>query len=323
MDNLDNKILYEISENADESRKKIAKKLRVSREVLDYRIKKLEKEGIIIGYQARVNISNFIYGGYIMLIQSVGITSEKEKTLFSKIKSNKNVQYFGKMGGEYDFIVGFTVKILKELSETIDYINNSFGKNKISFTLLTMTNELKDSFKDLFSNSKNKNSIRSMPETEDKVKLDKIDKIILSRLSKKSNIPSWEIAEKVGISDVSIRKRIKKLIDQKIILGFRTMINLSKINYSNYFVTLKVNSSGDKKNSELKNFLISEKNLTYATRIVGEYDYILTLVEPDNKALNEFLSRLKNNFSDQIIKINLFPLFEMIYHTQLAEGVLN
>ena len=88
MDELDRKLLYEMSENADESKNKITKKLRCSREVLDYRIKKLQNEGIITGFQARVNISNFIYGGYILLIQSLGLNNESEKKVLNKLKSN-------------------------------------------------------------------------------------------------------------------------------------------------------------------------------------------------------------------------------------------
>src|SRR3989338_10009924 len=138
MDELDRKLLYEISENAGEPRNKVAKKLRCSREVVDYRLKKLQKEGIITGFQARINISNFIYGGYIFLIQSSGLDSKSEEKVINKLKANKKIHYLGKLGGEYDFMIGFTIKKLSELSETINEINSAFGRGKSAQTLLTM-----------------------------------------------------------------------------------------------------------------------------------------------------------------------------------------
>ena len=322
MDELDRKLLYEISERADEPRNKIAKKLRCSREVVDYRLKKLQKEGIITGFQARVNISNFVYGGYIFFIQSFGLNSESEKKVINKLKANKKIQYMGKLGGEYDFIIGFTIKKLSELSETIDEINSAFGKNKSNQTLLTMVREIKDSFKTIFSKNNEHNNIVSMPNINEKIKIDEVDKKILIPLGKNSNIPSWEIAEKVKISDVAVRKRIENLTKKRIILNFRTMIDLTKLNYQPYFLFIKINPIDKKLEDKFIEFSKINKNITYSMKIAGRYDYILTISVENSKQLKEFIYDLKNKFSDIITEISISPLFEMIYHTQLAEDFL-
>ena len=129
----DRKIIYEISEDARESHNKLAKKLYISREVFDYRLKKLQEKGIITNYQARINISNFIYGGYIILIQTISLTKESEKKVLEKVKQNTKTQYIGRLGGDYDFIIGFNVKNINELSEYIEDINNIFGSYKLKY----------------------------------------------------------------------------------------------------------------------------------------------------------------------------------------------
>lgn len=322
MDELDRKLLYEISENADEPRNKIAKRLRCSREVVDYRLKKLQKDGIITGYQARINISNFIYGGYIFLVQSSGLNSKSEEKVMNKLKANKKVHYMGKLGGEYDFIVGFTIKKLSELSETINEINSAFGKNKSNQTLLTMVQENKDSFKTIFSKNDELNGIVSMPSIEEKLKIDEIDKKILISLGKNSNIPSWEMAEKVKISDVAVRKRMENLIKRKIILDFRTMIDLTKLNYQPYFLLIKTNSVNEKMEEEMIKFSKTDKNTTYSMKVAGRYDYVFTVSVESNKQLKDFVYGLKEKFSGIITEISIVPLFEMIYHAQLAENFL-
>jgi len=320
MDELDRKLLYEISENADESMNKVAKKLRHSREVLDYRMKKLQKDGIVTGFQARINLSNFIYGGYIFLIQSSALDIKSEEKIIQKLKSNNKIQYIGKIGGEYDFIIGFTVKKLGELSETIDEINSAFGKKKSSQTLLTTVKEIKDSFKTIFSKVDEPNDIVSMPSIDEKIKIDEIDKKILISLGKNANIPSWRISDKVKISDVAVRKRIENLVKKKIILGFRTMVDLTKLNYQPYFIMIKMNSTNNKK--YMGEFLKRNKDITYSVKVAGRYDLILTVSVRDNKELKDFIYNFKSKFSNTILETNILPLFEIIYHAQLAEGFL-
>ena len=320
MDELYRKLLYEISENADESMNKVAKKLRHSREVLDYRMKKLQKDGIVTGFQARINLSNFIYGGYIFLIQSSALDIKSEEKIIQKLKSNNKIQYIGKIGGEYDFIIGFTVKKLGELSETIDEINSAFGKKKSSQTLLTTVKEIKDSFKTIFSKVDEPNDIVSMPSIDEKIKIDEIDKKILISLGKNANIPSWRISDKVKISDVAVRKRIENLVKKKIILGFRTMVDLTKLNYQPYFIMIKMNSTNNKK--YMGEFLKRNKDITYSVKVAGRYDLILTVSVRDNKELKDFIYNFKSKFSNTILETNILPLFEIIYHAQLAEGFL-
>ena len=300
---VDRKIIYEISEDARESHNKLAKKLYISREVFDYRLKKLQEKGIITNYQARINISNFIYGGYIILIQTISLTKESEKKVLEKVKQNTKTQYIGRLGGDYDFIIGFNVKNINELSEYIEDINNIFGSYKLKSSLLTMVKEIKDSFKSLFSNKSEENNIISMPSIDKKIEIDEIGRKILVMLGNDCTISSWQIAEKVKLTDVAIRKRIQKLIDSGIILGFRTMINLPNIGYQINNIFLRINPKNSKSEKELQKFFQSDKKITYSTKIIGEYDYIFTVLTNDNLELKEYLSSLRDRFSDTIMLV--------------------
>mgnify|MGYP001573032634 CR=1 FL=1 len=322
MDKKDTKILYEISENARDSRNVLARRVGVSREVLDYRIKKLKEEGIITGFQARISISNFVYGGYILLIQSLDLTKESEDKILKKIENNGNTQYIGRLGGGYDFIIGFTVKDLFGLSDYVNFINSVFSNHKSKLTFLTMVKEFKDSFKNIFSESEQTNDFVSMSFVKEKLEIDSIDKKILQAFGKDCSVPSWGIAEKCKITEVAIRKRIKKLIDKKIILGFRTMLNLTKLGYEPNFIFIKLNIKDKESEKSLVDFFKKNKNITYATKLIGEQDYAITVLSKSNMELNNFILDLRNKFKGMVVGVENYPLFEMIYHTQLAEGFL-
>jgi len=322
MDKKNLRILYEVSENARESHNVLARRIGVSREVLDYRIKKLKEEGIITGFQARINISNFVYGGYILLIQSLDLTKENEEKILEKIKENGNTQYIGRIGGGYDFIIGFTVADISGLSDYVGFINSIFSHHKSKLTFFTMVKEYKDSSRDIFSETEHTNNLVSMPFVKEKLEIDSIDKKVLQYLGKDCSVSSWEIAEKCKISEVAIRKRIQKLISKKIILGFRTMINLTKLGYEPNFLFIKLNIKDKAAEDMLVSFFQKNKKITYSTKLIGEHDYIITVLSKSNLELNNFIKDLRNNFKGIIIGVENYPLFEMLYHTQLAKELL-
>ena len=55
LDLLDRKILYQLDLNARQSNAQIARKVKTSKEVVNYRLKRLEKENYILGYHTRIN----------------------------------------------------------------------------------------------------------------------------------------------------------------------------------------------------------------------------------------------------------------------------
>ena len=83
---------------------------------------------------------------------------------------------------------------------------------------------------------------------------------------------------------------------------------------------IKMNSTNNKK--EMDEFLKRNKDITYSVKVAGRYDLILTVSVRDNKELKDFIYNFKSKFSDTILETNILPLFEIIYHAQLAEGFL-
>ncbi len=322
MDLIDRKILHSISENARESHNVLARKIRCSREVLDYRLRRLEKEGIISGYQARLCITNFIHASYILLVQTLGLNKEKLAQVINKLKINTQTQYIAKMGGDYDLLISFTTKSLNQLSSYIDFVNSIFGQHKTKTTMLTMVQEWKDSFKSLFSENDERNNIVSMPKIEEKIDIDEEDKEILLSLGNDATQPSWKISDKLNITDVAVRKRISNLEKKKIILGYRTMLKPDKLNLQAFHVFLRTNFENTKQKNDFIDKLLLDKKITYVMQVVGLHDFLITVFVKDNIELSNYLASMREQFSDNITEANAVPLLEIVYHTQLTKNLL-
>ena len=111
---------------------------------------------------------------------------------------------------------------------------------------------------------------------------------ILSHLRKDSRKSLSKISKETGIPLSTVFDNLGKL-EKKVIKKYVSLIDFSKMGYN-----LKVNfilKSGDKK-EELKQFLLSNKNVNSLLRLNGEADFLVEGIFKDMKELEEFNNKL-------------------------------
>jgi DNA-binding Lrp family transcriptional regulator len=124
-----------------------------------------------------------------------------------------------------------------------------------------------------------------------KMKLDRIDRRILSDLQTNGRMTNVELANNAGISAPPCLRRVRALEDNQVIKGYFARLNGSKLGYT---VTAFVNVSLKHQNdSDLKAFekhIETLSNVREAYIINGDYDFLLRVVAKDWEDYQEFLS---------------------------------
>ncbi|MDQ4012215.1 MAG: Lrp/AsnC family transcriptional regulator [Thermoproteota archaeon] len=98
--------------------------------------------------------------------------------------------------------------------------------------------------------------------------LDPIDEKIISILKINSRQPFVEIAKEIGLSESAIRRRVKNLIDTKIIKRFT--IELDNKNRTSAITLISVTSTSD--TSTVSTALMSLNGVEVIYEITGQYD---------------------------------------------------
>ncbi len=86
----DRKILYYLDLNCRQSNAQIGKKVGLSKQVVDYRIKRMEEEGIITGYWTLIDSYRFGYEVYRYYLILQNASSEIKEQMISHIVNYKN-----------------------------------------------------------------------------------------------------------------------------------------------------------------------------------------------------------------------------------------
>ena len=106
--------------------------------------------------------------------------------------------------------------------------------------------------------------------------IDKIDEKIIKLLAKNGRIKLSEIAKKVNLSISPCQARLKKLEDQKYILGYHARVNYEKMQKAHVAFVQVVLS--DSRETALENFNREVNKLESVEQchlIAGSFDYLL------------------------------------------------
>lgn len=136
--------------------------------------------------------------------------------------------------------------------------------------------------------------------------LDQKDIIILEELENNARISFTNIAQKLGVSEAAIRKRVKKLEENEVILGYKANVNYKKLGFSNKVLLGVDTTSKDyfqvikklKNIKEIKNLTTSSgdhmimfevwiKNIDQLTELLEEINKIEGVIESCPSIIHE------------------------------------
>ncbi|MEK6918223.1 MAG: Lrp/AsnC family transcriptional regulator [Nanoarchaeota archaeon] len=127
IDDVDLELLKVISSNARLPVLDISKIIKLNPKTVMSRLKRLEKEKIIIGYRSVFDIDMLGYQYFKIHFNLHNLTSENEKKLKNYIKENENIIFNNEILGGDDLEIEIQVRSLQDLRKQIDEIKKNFS----------------------------------------------------------------------------------------------------------------------------------------------------------------------------------------------------
>ena len=118
--------------------------------------------------------------------------------------------------------------------------------------------------------------------------IDNLDKRILEIMKKDSRCPYVEIAEKLGVSEGTVRSRVHKMTEDGIIRGF-TIKTSSKNVKALVEVRIDVNTDTE----EIARKLSEYDGVTAALEVTRDQDIIAIVDVESSQSLNEIIERVR------------------------------
>lgn len=308
-------LLYELSIDARASLTSLAKKTNLSKQVVSYRLKRLEEENILLGYHAVVNV--FLTGktDYRVFVKFRNLNAEIEKELVDFLSKEEKVTWLAHFDGEYD--LGFVVwaENVLEFEQVYLKINHVYGKyfQKKYFSISTRIDYLKYKF---LTKRKNYDSL-VFGDCYGNTILDELDYNLILELNRNARISLVDLSMKYNLSAKAIKDRIDNLVRKKVLLGFTIKINHNKLGFTHRKILLKLNDLSFKEMNRLTAYLKDHEAVIYLTRSIGEFDFEFEIMTNTNEAYFSFLSDLRNKFANSISEYS-----SLIHVSEIKSGEL-
>lgn len=297
LDEKDRKILYQLDTNARQPISSIAKKVGMSREVVNYRIKSLVEKGIIEGYYAAIDIAKLGYMYCRLLIKYENVTLEQEKEILHCAKSLPYVGWISCNDGRWDLTLVVWAKSIGDFEKAYDDLRFKIGRyfKEIQVSIAFKIYHLRHNY--LFGT---KDFSQAILGEIKKVDYDSIDLGILRLLARDARMSAVDIAKRLELTVNTIKNRIKKMLKQGIIIAFRAKINAGLLGYEHYKIFLTLHNLNDLKQKSLIAFLRYNPNVVYITKAFGVADLEFEVMLNGKNKLHEFMRALREKFSATI-----------------------
>jgi DNA-binding Lrp family transcriptional regulator len=325
LDAYDKKILLELYENARASTTSIGRKIRLKRENVDYKIRRLESLGLIKEYNTFFDENILGLKRHVFCLQLVNLHEEMEKKIMNYLVNHPHTTWIGPAVGKWSIAFDVVVKNNQKFSEVMkeffskyqnyigDYISFSVEWEEVYFHKVM-------SEKSFGPVKKEKTNAKRRKE-EKKTSLDGIDWKILKMLNANSKASYVDISLKTKLTANAIKKRIKSLEDAGIIQGYTISIDFRKLGYDWYTLNLNLARFGEDVENRLKMFARAHRKVIFLCRDNGQWEYDIGLFVKNSGELREFINELRSRFPEEVRIADVFITLEEVKGYKLPDGV--
>ena len=235
------KILYELYKDCRSTSNQIAKTVGLSREAVDYRIQVMEKEGIVRKYITLVDTPRLGYLTYNVYFNLQDCDDAEEEKIRLYLVNHDFTKWVVSCSGKWDIAVAFAARDTSHLNEML-YNLTSLFQNKIKYyDILSTLTVYKDADISLVIREIITNPKKGFPTVPPQKlhKLDDTDLKILSSLSENARSNIVDVAKKVKLTPEGTSYRMKKIVGEGLIRGFRAVIDVTKLGHLWYMMLIE------------------------------------------------------------------------------------
>ena len=288
LDKKDKRILYELYKDGRASITALSSRVGVSKEAFSYRLKRLEKEGILTKISAIIDVSALGYRIFRVQILLTPEGKKKREEVIEKLKSIPKVSWIVRLSGNWDYAILFVSKTTHKFQLMYDQFISEMGKyidKKISSVVFSINHlpptsiiggeriELKQELKEL------------------SFELDENQKKILNLLEENARMPLLQIARKINTSITTVKYHLNILEKKKVILAYKPILRFQAMGYEQYKVMLELADPSNK--AALNELLRKNPSVIYITDALGKYDLEYECLYNNVNALLEDLNKLE------------------------------
>ncbi len=303
LDVKDRKLLEIYTDNAKLPIRQLAKMIGVSREVAQYRIKRLKQKGIVKRVVAKIDMTRFYQNAYAMFLRFSKLDEQFLKEAIEFFAANPYIMWVSALSGEYDIGTSFLTRTPNDLGLFMQTMERQFGKNLKEYDLFPYEAEYKNTFRGAFltkTATLSEALIKDFTPQKLIAELDDKDRTILYALSKDAELTNAQLGGLVELSEEAVRLRIKNYEKTGIIKGYRGLVDLTRLGLSLYYIFLRFDNMSTAQEKTFETYVHMNPHIYYCAKIIGKYNVQASVWANSPTHFQAILADIRNTFTENL-----------------------
>ncbi|VVC04543.1 HTH-type transcriptional regulator Ptr2 [Candidatus Bilamarchaeum dharawalense] len=316
----DRQILFQLDEDGFQPASAIAKKTRLSKQVVGYRIAELQRKGVLRRCCVIVNEAKIGYTFFKFYLKYKSVDKKLEDEIIGFFNDHVDVGLLDTCDGRFDMFIGVWARDTHHLYKVYRELFGNYGKyfEDISVSIVETAYNSKRGY--LIGERTRAEVPLFGGEIELTPKIDELDKKILAILSKDARSRLVDIAKELKVTPNAVSYRIKQLKESKVIQGARIVLDRNKLGFLSYKVLVKVDSFDEKELNRFLNHVTQHPNIIDIDLCMGDWNIELDVEIDDYDAFRKLMLELRTNFSNLIKSYDSLLVFHEHTYTYYPMG---
>lgn len=295
LDAYDKKILFELDIDSRTSASQIAKKLKIPKETVNYRIKRLEKHGWVNRLYTIFNASLFGYSYYRVFLKFYKLTASTETEIIDYITNDPTCANLRTMEGQFDMVFLTIQKNPAELKGFLQCFFNLYGMDveEKNVQMMIKTHKLNQKF--LYNGRTIKKTCNHMDTKE--YMLDNTDLGIMKAISTDARTKLSDIAQSLQRDSRLVEYHLRKMVRLGIIVAYTIDLNLTKLKRERIQIDIALNDPIVIPN--IINFFDKTNTCLFIHEMLGKYDLSVEIYVENDEMLRDILEKFKEHFLEK------------------------
>lgn len=311
LDHYDRSILLALDKNARHPLSKIAKTVGLGSDLVDYRVKKLSRYGLLAKCSPIVNphaLGVTIFKTYIRHRFDQRTRAE----FIATVQQHPRKYWFAEGYGAWDMIISLAAENTYQFQEDQDQLFSRYSENIIDSSVYTLVDVVR--FPKFYLKGSGSDRFPEWGRQQSRQELGELEKDILLTLSEDCRVSKTELAKKLGTTSAIIDNRISKLEKTRVILAYRTQLDYRLLGMVVFKVFVSLRAASPTLRANILEYCQNEPHITCFVQQVGNIQIEVEAEVRDHGELNDILCRFRNTFNQHISKLEYMMIHNDYYH---------
>lgn len=296
IDKKDLRILEILDKNTNATISRIAKEVELSRQVAEYRLKKLISQKTIYACYTLIDMGRLGYSSFRIHIRIKNVNQERYSSFAKYLFNNYLTFWVGFVSGTFDIIVDTFAKNANDFEKMLSKIVSTHKDIIQGYETLVILNLDLYEYGNFASLNRNRSEVRVHSHIEENL-IDELDKKILLQIKLDSRKPFESIGKEVGLTRNAVKSRIKNLERKKIIVGYKPLVNFNHFGRQSFKIFIRYNNSKIEEEQKLLEEIRCTPGILNTLKFVGgSWNLDIEIQVSNVRELQEFMIKLRNDY---------------------------